>query len=70
MPDTAIVSPDSVGLAAGLSLLALPLYALQIATLASLAISDAAGNAYSQAYGAVEIFLLWGCSPSSCSLPS
>jgi hypothetical protein len=29
-------------------------------TLADLAGSDAAGNAYAQAYAAIEIFILWG----------
>ena len=59
MPDTKKLSPGSVGLSAGLSLLALLFYALQIATLADLAGSDAAGNAYAQAYGAIEIIFLW-----------
>jgi hypothetical protein len=59
MPVDAKLSPGSVGLSVGLSLLALPFYALQIATLADLAGSDAAGNAYAQAYGAIEIIFLW-----------
>ncbi len=59
MPDTKKLSPGSVGLSAGLSLLALLFYALQIATLADLAGSDPAGNAYAQAYGAIEIIFLW-----------
>ena len=59
MPDTKKLSPGSVGLAAGLSILALLFYALTIATLADLAGSDAAGNAYAQAYAAIEIIFLW-----------
>jgi hypothetical protein len=59
VPDTKKLSPGSVGLSAGLSLLALLFYALQIATLADLAGSDPAGNAYAQAYGAIEIIFLW-----------
>ena len=59
MPDDTKLSPGSVGLSAGLSVLALLFYALQVATLADLAGSDAAGNAYAQAYGAVEIIFLW-----------
>src|ERR1700686_2896143 len=55
VPDTKKLSPGSVGLSAGLSLLALLFYALQIATLADLAGSDPAGNAYAQDYGAIEI---------------
>lgn len=59
MPDTKKLSPGSVGLSAGLSILALLFYALQIATLADLAGSDPAGNAYAQAYAAIEIIFLW-----------
>jgi hypothetical protein len=59
VPDAKKISPGSVGLSTGLSLLALLFYALQIATLADLAGSDAAGNAYAQAYGAIEIIFLW-----------
>ena len=59
MADTKQLSPVAVGLSAGLSILALLFYALQVATLADLAGSDAAGNAYAQAYGAVEIIFLW-----------
>jgi hypothetical protein len=59
MPDDAKLSPGSVGLSAGVSVLALLFYALQVATLADLAGSDAAGNAYAQANGAIEIIFLW-----------
>ena len=44
MPDDTNLSPGSVGLSAGLSILALLFYALQVATLADLAGSDAAGT--------------------------
>ena len=59
MPDTRPLSPGAVALAFGLSVLALLFYALQIATLTDLASSDAAGNAYAQAYAAIEIIFLW-----------
>lgn len=59
MPDTKKLSPGAVGLAAGLSILALLFYALSLATLSDLAGSDPAGNAYAQAYGAIEIIFLW-----------
>jgi hypothetical protein len=59
MPTTSKTSPVAVGLSAGLGLLALLVYAVQLATLAELASSDAAGNAYSQAFGAIEIIFLW-----------
>jgi hypothetical protein len=35
-------------------------WGLALATLADLAGGDAAGNAYAQAYGALEIIVLWG----------
>jgi hypothetical protein len=59
MPDAKQLSPGAVVLAGGLSVLALLFYGLQIATLADLASSDAAGNAHAQAYGAIEIIFLW-----------
>jgi hypothetical protein len=59
MPATKPLSPGSVGLACGLSLLALLFYVLQVAMLADLASSDVAGNAYAQAYAAIEIIFLW-----------
>ena len=52
-------SPASVGIAAGLSIIALLLWALQLALLHDLTGSDAAGNALTQAYGAIAIILLW-----------
>jgi hypothetical protein len=56
-PDKA--SPASVGIAAGLSIIALLLWAIQLALLNDLTRSDAAGNALTQAYGAIAIILLW-----------
>ena len=59
MPDTKKLSPGAVGVAAAVSVLALLVYAAMIATLTELSSSDAAGNAYAQAYGAIEIIFLW-----------
>ena len=60
MPDTVKASPGAIGLSLGLGILALLCWALALATLADLAGSDPAGNAYAQAYGAFEIIILWG----------
>ncbi len=59
MADTRKLSQGAVVFATILSILALFFYALQIATLNSLTGSDAAGNGYAQAYGALEIIVLW-----------
>lgn len=59
MTDTKPLSPGAVVFAGVLGVIALFFYALQIATLANLTGSDAAGNAYAQAYGAIEIIFLW-----------
>jgi hypothetical protein len=59
MSDTENVSPGAVVFSGILSFVALLFYALQIATLSDLASSDAAGNAYAQAYAAIEIIFLW-----------
>jgi len=59
MRDAKPLSPGAVVLACGLSALALLFYALQIATLADLASSDATGIAYAQGYAALEIIFLW-----------
>lgn len=59
MPDTKPLSEGAVVVAGILSVLALLFYALHVATLASLTGSDPAGNAYAQAYAAVEIIFLW-----------
>jgi hypothetical protein len=42
-----------------LSVLALLFYAASLATLSDLASSDLAGNAYAQAFGAIEVTILW-----------
>jgi len=42
-----------------LSVLALMFWLLSVATLTDLAGSDAAGNAYAQAYAAIELIILW-----------
>ena len=59
MPDTKALSAAAVGVSALLGVFALLLYLVQLATLTDLAGSDPAGNAYAQAYGAIEIILLW-----------
>ncbi len=52
-------SSAAVAVCIGFGVLAALIYALTLATLSSLADSDAAGNAYAQAYGAIEIIILW-----------
>ena len=59
MPERDKASPASVGVAAGLSIIVLLLWALQLALLSDLSGSDAAGNALTQAYAAIAIILLW-----------
>jgi len=51
--------PVATAVGVGLAVLALMVYALMLATLSDLAGSDAAGNAYARAYGAIEIIVLW-----------
>lgn len=60
MPDTKQMPAGAVVFAGILCIPALLFYALQIATLASLTGSDPAGNAYAQAYAAIELIFLWG----------
>ena len=60
MPDPVKAVPAAIGVSIGFGVLALLFWALSIATLAGLASSDPAGNAYAQAYGALEIIILWG----------
>jgi hypothetical protein len=60
MPNPLKAVPVAIGVSIGLGVLALLFWALTLATLANLAGSDAAGNAYAQAYAAIEIFILWG----------
>ena len=52
-------SPVSVAFAAGLAILALLLWLLELASLSDLTGSDAAGNAITQAYAIIGLFLLW-----------
>jgi hypothetical protein len=59
MPEGKKLSGAAVGIAAVFSIFALLIYLAMLATLADLASSDAAGNAYAQAYGAIEIIFLW-----------
>lgn len=59
MQDTKALSGAAVGVSALLGVLALLVYLVQLVTLSDLAGSDPAGNAYAQAYGAIEIIFLW-----------
>jgi hypothetical protein len=59
MPDSKELLPGAVVAAGIISVAALIIYALQVATLASLTGSDTAGNGYAQAYAAIEIIFLW-----------
>jgi len=58
MPDP--VKAAAIGVNIGFGVLALLVWVLMLATLSDLAGSDAAGNAYAQAYAAIEIVVLWG----------
>jgi hypothetical protein len=60
MPAGPKASASAIGLSLGLGILALLFWVLALATLSDLAGSDPAGNAYAQAYGAIEIIILWG----------
>jgi len=59
MPDPVKAAPAAIGVSIGLRVLALMFWVLTLATLADLAGSDAAGNAYAQPHAAIEIFILW-----------
>jgi ABC-type transport system involved in multi-copper enzyme maturation permease subunit len=59
MPDSATSSSAAVAVSIGLCVLALMVWILGLALLADLSGSDAAGNAYAQAFAAVAIFVLW-----------
>ena len=59
MPDPKQQSAGAVVAAGVLSVLALLVYAPIVASLASLAGSDAAGNGMAQGFAAIEIILLW-----------
>ena len=58
-PDTTRPSAFVTAVAIGLAVLALPVWALAVATLYDLTSSDAAGNALSRAYAAIELIVLW-----------
>ncbi len=59
MPPTTTASYRATGVTIGLTVLALLFWILQVATLSDLSSSDASGNGLAQAYGAVEIIILW-----------
>ena len=59
MSVTTRTSATAVGISAGIGVLVLFFYAIALATLSDLRSSDAAGNAYAQAFGAIEIIVLW-----------
>jgi len=59
MSVTTKTSATAVGISAGIGVLVLFFYAIALATLSDLRSSDAAGNAYAQAFGAIEIIVLW-----------
>ena len=57
----AVIKPPVGAIAAGivLSIVILLLWGLQLATVASLGRSDAAGNGLGQAYAAIQLIVLW-----------
>src|SRR5947207_3591552 len=59
MPEPAKAPAAAIGISAGLSVLVLLFYVLVLATLSDLQGSDAAGNAYARAFGAIEVVVLW-----------
>jgi hypothetical protein len=59
MPPTTTPSNGAIGFSIGISVLALLLWVLQVATLSDLSSSDAAGNGLAQAFTAIEIIILW-----------
>ncbi len=59
MSQAAKTAPAAVGVSIGLCVPALLFWGLGLALLADLAGSDAAGNAYAQAYAALAIIFLW-----------
>jgi len=52
-------APAVAAVCLGLSVLALMVWLLSVATLTDLAGSDAAGNAYAQGFAAIELIILW-----------
>lgn len=59
MPDAVKASPAAAGVGIALAVVILLLYAVVVSALSNLAGSDAAGNALSQAYGAIALIALW-----------
>ena len=57
--ETEKASGGAIAAVSVLSVVALMVYAMALATLADLRSSDAAGNAYAQAFGAIEVIALW-----------
>jgi hypothetical protein len=60
MPTNPRASDGAVLAVIGLSVLILLVWVVQLATLADLSSSDPAGNALAQAFGELEIIVLWG----------
>jgi hypothetical protein len=59
MSHTEDTAPGAVGAGIGLCVAAFVVWALALALLANLSGSDAAGNAFAQAYAAIAVILLW-----------
>ncbi len=59
MPTTEKVSTGGLAAAIALSLAIALVWAIALATLSDLSGSDAAGNGLAQAFGAIELFVLW-----------
>jgi len=59
MPEPAKTVPYALAVTLVVGVLALLVWMLMLATLSDLAGSDAAGNGLAQAYGAIEIIVLW-----------
>jgi hypothetical protein len=59
MPASTKLSPGTLGASIGITVLAFMVWTVVLATLFDLSGSDAAGNGLAQAYGAIEIVLLW-----------
>jgi hypothetical protein len=59
MPASTKLSLGTLGASIGITVLAFMIWTVALATLSDLKGSDAAGNGLAQAYGAIEIVLLW-----------
>ncbi len=60
MPEPVKTTSAAPAVGAGLCVLALMFWAFGLALLSDLASSDAAGNAFTQAYTAIDLFIVWG----------